>query len=391
MISHFLIFGSHPELSQAEAEAIFQEKPTTVIDMVGLFARESWDGAQIQNQLGGTVKLGDIVAIMPIDRLDARVMADLIEQRPRHARILFGMTLVGNAKTHKQLPIQTKKELVKRGKSARWVTGDHGLIAPAAVTKLCLTDEGYDFVIIFDRDRVHVGLTTHVQNADAWSLRDFGRPFRDAKTGMLPPKLARIMVNLAVNGRDKSILLDPFCGSGTILMEAALLGVRHIFGSDINETQIRGCGMNMDWLVSEGFLTTNERANIRLFPANVEQLHERLPSDLDAPVNTIVTEGYLGKPLQGNESIMVLETQKREIEDLWRKSLRAFCRILPVDGMVVCIWPAYLVGKKTIAVDLTQELKNLGFSLVHPIMDYSRSGQHLKRRVVVLRKIQGKI
>jgi hypothetical protein len=37
-----------------------------------------------------------------------------------------------------------------------------------------------------------------VQDIDAYAERDFERPMRDAFVGMLPPKLAQIMLNLAV-------------------------------------------------------------------------------------------------------------------------------------------------------------------------------------------------
>lgn len=62
-----------------------------------------------------------------------------------------------------------------------------------------------------------------------------------------PPKVAQMMINLAGPDRHK-ILLDPFCGSGTILQEAALLNFQKIYGSDQNSQAVKDSQVNLDWL-----------------------------------------------------------------------------------------------------------------------------------------------
>ena len=54
----------------------------------------------------------------------------------------------------------------------------------------------------------------------------------------MPPKLARCMVNLA-KPKPGDLILDPFCGTGSILIEAALIGCR-ILGMDIQKRMARG-------------------------------------------------------------------------------------------------------------------------------------------------------
>lgn len=59
----------------------------------------------------------------------------------------------------------------------------------------------------------------------------------------LDPFLARAMVNLSqVN--DSIQLYDPFCGTGSILIEAAVIGSK-IIGSDINDKMIQGSYLNL--------------------------------------------------------------------------------------------------------------------------------------------------
>jgi len=69
------------------------------------------------------------------------------------------------------------------------------------------------------------------------------RPFSAPVT--MDAKLARIITNLArVKEGDK--ILDPFCGSGAILIEAGLMNME-IFGRDINKYMIDGCKKNLNF------------------------------------------------------------------------------------------------------------------------------------------------
>jgi tRNA (guanine10-N2)-dimethyltransferase len=55
----------------------------------------------------------------------------------------------------------------------------------------------------------------------------------------LHPRLARVLVNLS-GVRKGEKLLDPFCGTGGILLEAGLVGI-HVFGSDFDIKMVEGC------------------------------------------------------------------------------------------------------------------------------------------------------
>ncbi len=68
----------------------------------------------------------------------------------------------------------------------------------------------------------------------------------------LHPKLSRTMVNLT-EVAEGSTLLDPFCGTGSIVMEAALVGARAL-GSDLSEEMVEGAGENLRHFKLEGDL-----------------------------------------------------------------------------------------------------------------------------------------
>jgi len=59
----------------------------------------------------------------------------------------------------------------------------------------------------------------------------------------MPPKLARCMVNLA-QPRAGELVLDPFCGTASMLIEAGLIGCR-VVGFDAKKRMIRGSLRNL--------------------------------------------------------------------------------------------------------------------------------------------------
>lgn len=64
-----------------------------------------------------------------------------------------------------------------------------------------------------------IGQTVWVQDIDAYSQRDMGRE-RSMVVGMMPPKLAQMMINFATKGDKKLQIWDSFCGLGTTLIES---------------------------------------------------------------------------------------------------------------------------------------------------------------------------
>lgn len=62
----------------------------------------------------------------------------------------------------------------------------------------------------------------------------------------MPAKLARCMVNLA-RPKKGDLLLDPFCGSGSFLIEAGLLGCR-VLGFDAKKHMVQGSLQNLRFL-----------------------------------------------------------------------------------------------------------------------------------------------
>jgi tRNA (guanine10-N2)-dimethyltransferase len=63
---------------------------------------------------------------------------------------------------------------------------------------------------------------------------------------VLMPRMARALVNIS-QAKDGDLLLDPFSGTGGILVEACLVGIRCI-GVDVQKKLVRGAKVNIDGL-----------------------------------------------------------------------------------------------------------------------------------------------
>lgn len=93
-------------------------------------------------------------------------------------------------------------------------------------------------------DAVHLYIEQRVTDTDLLEKRKVGeRPFFSPIS--LHPKFARALINLTGVKRGGTVL-DPFCGTGGIVIEAAEMGMRAI-ASDFDEEMVIGCQENMDF------------------------------------------------------------------------------------------------------------------------------------------------
>jgi tRNA (guanine10-N2)-dimethyltransferase len=97
-------------------------------------------------------------------------------------------------------------------------------------------------VVAFN-DELYVGIERIKLNKKHFEdSKPHKRPF--FYPGSMNPKLARCMVNLS-RIKEGELLLDPFCGTGGILIEAGLIGCK-VVGSDIYWKMQNGTAINLD-------------------------------------------------------------------------------------------------------------------------------------------------
>jgi len=141
------------------------------------------------------------------------------------------------------------------------------------------------------------------------------------------------MINLAGQELD-SFILDPSCGSGTVLLEALAMGYK-VMGIDRNQSAIDNTHNNLIWF--QQHYSLEQMPIVKL--GRVEDLIPRLDPD---SVDAIVTEPYLGPGLRKNINQQDLQMVRSELEKLYSQSLAQFSKILKPGGRVVMIWPVFI-------------------------------------------------
>ncbi len=229
-------------------------------------------------KLGGTVKVGTVFASAGKFNLQDPARYLLQQASGATGKFTFGASCYGTrAGTQKTLLIGLKKALRNAGVSARFVNKNFANLSSAAVALEGLTNKGVEILVATDGRFWFYAQTMTVQPFDEYKIRDYEKAARDARIGMLPPKLAQIMINLAQPKKDETIY-DPFCGTGTVLIEAALWGFNTL-GSDIDARMVAATQTNLAALKIKSEVGLHDAAQ----PKKVQ-------------CDVVVSEGYLGPP-----------------------------------------------------------------------------------------------
>ena len=378
-MKYLAVLGRQPEISIAELEATCF---CTDID-----------------RLGGTQKLA-----VKLDEAPLEYLRELPE-----GKLTIGVSDYSSNASRKSATMEAlklKKILVRHGRSVRVVENKDAVISTASSlhnglsgknprkVELMKTADGWYRVI-------------GVQDIDAYSRRDQARPARDARVGMLPPKLAQILINLCGPLPEDATILDPFCGTGVVLQEAILMGY-HAYGTDISERMIEYSKKNLEWFKeSLNILSTNmsrtaklavrERAPrkdgrasgfgddmFRLSPGNATSFKWQ------QPIDAVACEGYLGKPMSQIPSEMKLKEQKQECGAIILGFLSNLVSQIKSDTPVVIAIPAWLrENGEYERLNLLDEISEMGYNVNNKSREgllYCREDQIVARDIIILRK-----
>jgi tRNA (guanine10-N2)-dimethyltransferase len=144
-----------------------------------------------------------------------------------------------------------------------------------------------------------------------------GRPFEKRKVQNRPffspislhPKLARAQVNIARAPRGGTVL-DPFCGTGGILIEAGLMGMK-VVGGDLEEKMVKGTDKNVrHFKAGEPLLFQGDVGDL---PKWLEGLDEKVTID------AVATDPPYGRSTR---------TFGEDLKDLYERTFEAMAKVL---------------------------------------------------------------
>jgi len=278
-----------------------------------------------------------------------------------------------------KLSQKIKEELRSWGIKSGCLAIKERALSTVSVNINLLKKSGTEFVFISGKDKVWSGKTISVQDYEGYSKRDYGRPARDDKSGMTPPKLAKIMINLADQTRE-SFVADPFCGSGTFLGEMILLGFNKIWGSDISTKAIGDSKQNIDWLMEE-FKIDKDKIDLQIRVEDATEISKKIGLK---QVNAIVCEPYLGSNKLRSFNERKIENEIKYIEDLYLKTFLEFKKILKYDGKIVIIFPVINYKGKNFHLNILGKIRELGFHQSDYCEKQDKLGLNLTKRKTIV-------
>ena len=314
---YFFVLGNTADLAREEVRAVvphqelFYDPPVLILETEKDIPFD---------RFGGVIKVGEVIDQKIVDYLKSLKIN----------KIDFG---ISNYSKNFDDAKKIKRELVDAGIKARFVLPPRGetILSSVVVRKQLLTE-----FLIYQNI---IAKTIWSQDFEDWGKRDYARPEVQAKIGMLPPKVARQMVNIS---RAENIL-DPFCGVGTILMEALTINIKAI-GSDIDPKQIERTRKNLEFFEKKA----------PLFVADARRIFEKI-NNIDA----IVTETDLGPKIGLDQLYLDCFTN-------WKGKVKTIVIALP-------------------SLNVIDKVKAIGYILAAGSFLYARPQALVKRHICVFK------
>jgi tRNA G10 N-methylase Trm11 len=330
----YALVGSTPALSALELKAVWPEAEWRQVTP-SIFATTQalpLEADAFCNLLGGTVKLLTHVTTCAPDEETLRTTIAASLEEASQGQSKFTYALAEHERDHLPAlePSEFKAALAGLGMRIRYLElSRHGLESAASRhTQLC------ELHVIPDGDELIIARTTATQDIDAWTRRDRGRPYADHQKGMLPLKVARMLVNIALgpqalNAPETATIYDPFCGTGSILSEALLAGAR-VEGSDTDKVAVEGTEKNLTWLQRE---LLADAQPFHVFTADATHVQNAQFKSLPT---AIVTEPFLGKQTPKEDQ---LKNIRKGLEKLYTGAFRQWRTWMKDGTKVVMIFP----------------------------------------------------
>ena len=384
------ILGRQASLGMAELESLYGAEN---IQPNGPTALLSLDAAEINfKRLGGTMKVARILNVLPTTKWQD-LLHYLIENVPKHlefvdpGKFTLGLSAYGIQVDVNELNrgmLKIKKAVKATDRAIRIIPNKALELNSAQVLHNKLTYRGaWELMLVKYGQQTILAQTLFVQDIEAYAARDQARPKRDARVGMLPPKLAQTLINLA-DPQPDSTILDPFCGTGVVLQEAALMGY-NTYGTDLEPRMIDYTQENLDWLATANPQIKSTNTVLEVGDATKHQWKHNF--------DTVVGETFLGRPLNSLPDNQKLKEIIKDADTIIRKFLINLLPQLEKGARLSLAVPAWNKGSDNFyRLPLIDHLTEMGYNrydFKHTSereLIYYRPEQTVARQLLVLVK-----
>ena len=393
-MKYVAIAGRQPLISLAEIQALYDKSARLVGKKLVFFNIDEDDEENISpdiDRLGGSLKLGRFF------NTDFSKLAKFLATTHPEGKITLGISDFSKQKKSglaKQKSMELKRSLARVGRSVRVITSNEPEISSATAHHNQLGEKAGCFEIFLIDREIYLSLGT--QNITAYTERDQVRPARDAKVGMLPPKLAQILINLCGKLPEGARVLDPFCGTGVVLQEAAIMGYIP-YGTDLNERMVEYSKKNLSWLFNE-----RNQKRFKILPDLIQKKDQILNAisvgdatnfTWEGEIDAVAFEGYLGAPMSKPPVDIKFKTEKAKCREIAMGFLKNITPQIKSGTPVVMALPAWLrENGKYAGLNILDEIQEMGYNfekfqdLSQSDLLYYREGQIVAREIIVIRK-----
>lgn len=349
---YFFECGNFFEISLAELSAVFEsygfpkdsiKRVSNSMLLVESNTLEKDVLGRVFNRLGGFIRYGEVIG-----DLDS-FLTPYFEKE----KIVYGISVLGDSdiqtKEIQRLANELKRGFKSSNISTRFILPKRKELNAAQVINNHVIENGFELCIFESSNGRMYGNTLGIQDIYSFVKRDIDRPSVDFDMGVLPQKLAHIMCNLT--GLKEGLLWDPFCGSGTILMEAAVLGF-DILGSDIDLGALESVNKNIEWLSKEGLIND---IKYNVFHLDIHKVERRVIKDLkDTGINTVVCEPFMGPPQKRMLSEAKAQDLLESVRNLYVSLFNVINEIGHKGFKVVLIVPSYRTTKGWLTFNISE-------------------------------------
>lgn len=383
------ILGRQPSLGLAELESLHGAENVSLVapHIAGL----SLPVEQIDfSRLGGSTRLARIVAEVPsklwkdVEKQLAKSIVEIAAELPE-GKLQLGLSTFGIPITPAKLNASglTLKKIIRSRaeRSVRLTPNPELELNTAQVLHNHLTGQtGVEMLVIATAaGTTLLAQTTAVQDIESYAERDRGRPRRDARVGMLPPKLAQIIINLT-NPVPGTTILDPFCGTGVVLQEALQMGY-NTYGTDLEKRMIDYSRENLEWFLSGQSITGTSRL----------ETGDATEHKWEKPVDLVATETYLGRAFTSTPDAATISKTIGDCNLIISKFLRNIHGQLAAGTRLCLAVPAWQTAPGSFKhLPLIDQLDDLGYNRISfehtrdEDLLYYRADQTVARQLLVI-------
>jgi tRNA G10 N-methylase Trm11 len=261
---------------------------------------------------------------------------------------------------------------------------------PELYSERVVSRSAMDFVVFPVGATSQWGVTVYVPETEGFKERSTERPFVTSGIS-LSSRLARLLVNISGISKGQ-VLLDPFCGSGTVLGEALLKGA-DCMGVDRNHGSVERAKENLAWLLSQGQRGGRRVPSYSVITGDATNLRSSLG---DQMVDAIVSEPILMPRLSSPPTLEKARRLIKHASIIYSEALYEMSGVLRRGGRMVLVTPSLrTIEGKDVTLSF-EDLREVGLrpfqppgatSYEYPLKVSHQSTRWIRRMVYALERV----